>query len=65
MNIIWPKSPNRIITAKDLLSLHPEISLDDWEIKKQIINKWDQWQNKKDGSTEIIELFQVKLELAL
>ena len=62
MKIIWEKSPNRIITAEDLLSEH-SIDLKERNIAKQKINKRDQAQNKKDGSTVIVELYQVLLEL--
>ena len=62
MKIIWEKSPNRIITAEDLLSIH-NINSNERNIAKQKINKRDQAQNKKDGSTVIVELYQVLLEL--
>lgn len=62
MQIIWQKAPNRIITAEDLLPEH-NYDPNHWVIKKQKINKRDQAQNKKDGDTVIVELYQILLEL--
>lgn len=50
---------NRIITLQDLMDLHnlnPEL----WDCIKQEQNVWEQAQNKKDWTTEVIQLHQVK-----
>lgn len=51
----------RIINLSDLIDLH-WIDKDIREVIKQTANVWEQAQNKKDWSTEIIQLHQVKAD---
>lgn len=52
----------RIVKEEDLLELH-NISLDEWEIEKKIVNTWESASRNKKGDLEIHPLFQVKLWL--
>lgn len=51
----------RVITLEDLKELH---GIDDslWEVIRQTANVWEQAQNKKDWTTEVIQLHQVKAD---
>lgn len=51
----------RVITKEDLIELH-NIDTQLYELMKFTANVWEQGQNKKDGSTEIIQLYQAKWE---
>lgn len=51
----------RVITKEDLIKLH-NIDEELYELVKFTANVWEQWQNKKDGSTQIIQLHQAKGE---
>jgi len=52
---------NRIINLQELMDLHG-IDNDLWEVVRQTANVWEQAQNKKDWTTEIIQLHQVKAD---
>lgn len=52
----------RIINYKDLLELH-WLSEEMREVIKQTANVWEVAMNKKDGSTELVQLHQVKAEI--
>lgn len=53
----------RILTAEQLLEIH-NISLDEWNVDKQIINKWDVGAKGPDGNIVVTPLFQVKVFLS-
>ena len=53
---------NRIITVDDLLNVY-SISLEEWEIEKQVVNTWEVGAKGPDGSIVTTPLFQVKVWL--
>jgi hypothetical protein len=53
---------NRIITADDLLNVY-NISLEDWEIEKQVLNTWEVGAKGPDNKIVTTPLFQVKVWL--
>jgi hypothetical protein len=53
---------DRIITVDKLLEMY-NISLDHWDIEKQIINTWEIGAKTPDGSIATTPLFQVKVWL--
>jgi len=60
--IISSEVLNRVMTAEDLLNIH-NISLDEWEITKKIVNSWDSSYKDKDGKLVHSPNFQVKVWL--
>lgn len=58
---IVSEKDKRVITLQDLKDLH-WISDKLWETIKQTANVWEQAQNKKDWTTEIIQLHQIKAD---
>jgi hypothetical protein len=60
--VLTSEITNRIITADDLLNVY-NISLDDWEIEKQVLNTWEVGAKGPDGNIVTTPLFQVKLWL--
>ena len=53
---------DRIVTVDQLLNAH-EISLEYWEIEKQIVNSWEVGAKTPDGVIATTPLFQVKIWL--
>lgn len=52
----------RIVNEQDLLNVY-NISLDEWEIEKKVINTWESGAKNDKGEIVITPLFQVKLWL--
>jgi hypothetical protein len=53
---------DRIVTVEQLLNAH-DISLEYWEIEKQIVNSWEVGAKTPDGTIATTPLFQVKVWL--
>ena len=53
---------DRIVTVDQLLSVH-DISLEYWEIEKQIVNSWEVGAKTPDGVIATTPLFQIKVWL--
>lgn len=62
MEIVGPKSPERIMNLEDLLSVM-KIDINLWEVISQEVNKRDSQMKTNDGDVRITELFQVKAKL--
>ena len=60
--VISSEITSRVVTVDDLLTIY-SISLDDWEIEKQIVNTWEVGAKGPDGKITTTPLFQVKLWL--
>jgi hypothetical protein len=60
--IISSEILNRVMTAEDLLQIH-NISLDEWEITKKVVNSWDSSYKDKEGKMIHSPNFQVKIWL--
>lgn len=58
---LFTEKGKRIITLEDLKDLH-WIDKDLWEVIRQTANVWEVAMNKKDGTTEVIQLHQVKAD---
>jgi len=54
---------NRVVTVDQLLEIY-SISLEDWDIEKQIVNTWEVGAKGPDGKIVTTPLFQVKVWLA-
>ncbi len=52
----------RIVTVDDLLTIY-NISLEDWEIEKQVVNTWEVGAKGPDNKIVTTPLFQVKVWL--
>lgn len=52
----------RIVTEEHLLQVH-NISLEDWEIEKKLINTWESSSKNSKGETVVTPMFQVKVWL--
>ena len=60
--VLTSEVTSRIVTADDLLNIY-SISLDEWEIEKQVLNTWEVGAKGPDGNIVTTPLFQVKLWL--
>jgi hypothetical protein len=60
--ILTSEVSKRIVTEHDLLKTH-DISLDDWEIEKKVINTWESSSKNAKGETVVTPMFQVKVWL--
>jgi predicted phosphodiesterase len=60
--IISSEITNRVVTEEQLLSIY-NISLDDWEIEKKVVNTWEMGSKTPDGSIAVTPLFQIKIWL--
>jgi predicted phosphodiesterase len=60
--VITSEITNRIITTDDLLNVY-SISLEDWEVEKQILNTWEVGAKGPDNKIVTTPLFQVKVWL--
>ena len=60
--VLTSEITDRIVTADDLLNVY-NISLDDWEIEKQVVNTWEIGAKGPDDKIVTTPLFQVKLWL--
>lgn len=57
--VISSEVTDRIVTVENLLSVY-NISLEDWEIDKQVVNTWEVGAKGPDGKIVTTPLFQVK-----
>lgn len=62
MEIVGPKSPERVMKLEDLLGVM-NIDINLWEVISQEVNKRDSQMKTNDGDVRITELFQVKAKL--
>jgi predicted phosphodiesterase len=60
--VISSEITSRVVTVDDLLSIY-NISLDNWEIEKQIVNTWEVGAKGPDNKIVTTPLFQVKVWL--
>lgn len=60
--VISSEIAERIVNEQQLLDLH-NISLEEWEIEKKVINTWESGSKGPDGEVIIKPLFQVKVWL--
>jgi len=60
--ILTSEVTNRIVTVEDLLKVH-DLSLDEWEITKKVVNSWESSSKNKDGEVVNTPNFQVKVWL--
>ena len=60
--VISSEITSRVVTVDDLLNIY-SISLDDWEIEKQIVNTWEVGAKGPDNKIVTTPLFQVKVWL--
>ena len=60
--VITSEVTSRVVTADDLLNIY-NVSLDDWEIEKQVLNTWEVGAKGPNGDIVTTPLFQVKLWL--
>jgi len=60
--VISSEITSRVVTVNDLLSIY-DISLDNWEIERQIINTWEVGAKGPDNKIVTTPLFQVKVWL--
>ena len=60
--VISSEITNRVVTIEDLLKIY-DISLENWEIEKQILNTWEVGAKGPDGCIVTTPLFQVKVWL--
>ena len=62
VKVISSEVLDRIITEDQLLSIY-NISLEDWEIEKKVINTWEVGSKTPDGTLAVTPLFQIKIWL--
>lgn len=62
VKVVSSEITNRIITEQQLLDIY-NISLNDWEVEKKVINTWESGAKGPDGSIVVTPLFQVKVWL--
>lgn len=62
IKVISSEIVDRVVNEQQLLDLY-NISLDEWEVEKKVINTWESGAKGPDGSTLITPLFQVKVWL--
>lgn len=60
--VISSEVTKRIVTVDDLLNIY-SISLDEWEIEKQVVNTWEVGAKGPDNKIVTTPLFQVKIWL--
>ncbi len=60
--VISSEITNRVVTIEDLLKIY-DVSLENWEIEKQILNTWEVGAKGPDGCIVTTPLFQVKVWL--
>lgn len=60
--ILTSEVSRRIITEDDLLKAY-NISLEDWEIEKKVVNTWESSSKNSKGETVVTPMFQVKVWL--
>jgi predicted phosphodiesterase len=60
--VISSEVTNRVVTVDDLLNIY-SISLENWEIEKQIVNTWEVGAKGPDNKIVTTPLFQVKVWL--
>jgi predicted phosphodiesterase len=60
--VISSEITSRVVTVNDLLSIY-DISLDNWEIERQIVNTWEVGAKGPDNKIVTTPLFQVKVWL--
>jgi len=60
--VISSEITSRVVTVDDLLNIY-SISLDEWEIEKQIVNTWEVGAKGPDNKIVTTPLFQVKVWL--
>lgn len=62
VKVVSSEVTDRIITEQQLLDLY-NISLDEWEIEKKVINTWEVGAKAPSGEMAVTPLFQVKVWL--
>ena len=62
VKVISSEVVDRIVNEQQLLSLY-NISLEEWEIEKKVVNTWEVGAKAPDGTMAVTPLFQVKLWL--
>lgn len=60
--VLTSEVTNRVVTTEQLLNIH-DISLEEWNIEKQIVNSWEVGAKGPDGKIVTTPLFQVKVWL--
>lgn len=60
--ILTSEVSKRIVTEDQLLETH-NISLEDWEVEKKVINTWESSSKNSKGETVVTPMFQVKVWL--
>jgi hypothetical protein len=60
--VLTSEVTNRIVTVNQLLQIY-DISLDEWEIEKQVVNTWEIGAKGPDDKIVTTPLFQVKVWL--
>lgn len=60
--VISSEVTSRIVTVDNLLEIY-NLSLEDWDIEKQIVNTWEVGAKGPDGAIVTTPLFQVKIWL--
>ena len=60
--VLTSEVTNRVVTTDQLLNIH-NISLNEWNIEKQIVNSWEVGAKGPDGKIVTTPLFQVKVWL--
>lgn len=60
--VTWPISPNRVISMEDMVKAL-KINLEEWDISKARVNKWDTSMKSKTDDIIISENYQVELHL--
>ena len=58
VKVISSEVLDRIITEEQLLVIY-NISLEDWEVEKKIINTWEIGAKTPDGTLAVTPLFQI------
>ena len=62
VKVVSSEITDRIVTEQQLLDLY-NISLNEWEIEKKVINTWESGAKGPDGNIVVTPLFQVKVWL--
>lgn len=62
VKVISSEVLDRIVTEEQLLGIY-NISLDDWEVEKKVINTWEVGAKTPDGTLAVTPLFQIKIWL--
>jgi len=62
VKVISSEVLDRIVTEEQLLLIY-NISLDDWEVEKKVINTWEVGAKTPDGTLAVTPLFQIKIWL--